>query len=81
MLNMEVDRGHFGCYVPPLNNQTWLQRCHFMEAAGARWWPVFGAAYIVQAVKRVKGMHLIGPAWKKKKVAVPSAVPVTNRHH
>ncbi|PRC91085.1 class I SAM-dependent methyltransferase [Solimicrobium silvestre] len=81
LLNMEVDRGHFGCYAPPLDNQKWLQRFHFMEPAGERWWPYLGAAYIVQAIKRVKGMHLIGPAWKNKRLLVPNAVPVTNRHH
>jgi len=81
LLNMEVDGGQFGCYVPPVNNQKWLQRFHFMEPAGQRWWPVLGAVYIVQAVKRVKGMHLIGPAWKKKKVRVANVVPVANRHH
>ena len=81
LLNMEVDKGDFGCYAPPINNEKWLQRFHFIESAGERWWPYFGAAYIVQAIKRVKGMHLIGPAWKNKKVLVPHAVPVTNRHH
>ena len=81
LLNMEVDHAHFGCYAPPLNNQKWLQRFHFMENAGQRWWPYLGAAYIVQAVKRVKGMHLIGPAWKTKKVGVATVVPATNRHH
>lgn len=81
LLNMEVDRSHFGCYAPPVNNQNMLQRFQFMESAGRRWWPFLGATYVVQAVKRVKGMHLIGPAWKKKKVRVTNAVPVTNRHH
>lgn len=81
LLNMEVDRGHFGCYVPPVNSQKWLHRFHFIETAGQRWWPVLGAAYIVQAVKRVKGIHLIGPAWKNKKLGMPNAVPVTHRHH
>jgi SAM-dependent methyltransferase len=81
LLNMEVDKGKFGCYAPPIDNQKWLQRFHFLETAGERWWPVLGAAYIVQAVKRVKGMHLIGPALKKKKVRVPGAVAVTHRHH
>lgn len=81
LLNMEVDRGHFGCYVPPINSQKWLQRFHFIETAGARWWPVLGAAYVVQAIKRVKGMHLIGPAWKNKKLRLPTAVPVSHRHH
>lgn len=81
LLNMKVGRAHFGCYAPPINNQAWLQRFHFMENAGQRWWPFFGAAYIVQAIKRVKGMRLIGPAWKNKRVRIPKAVPVTNRHH
>lgn len=81
LLNMEVGRGHFGCYVPPINNEKWLQRFHFLETAGARWWPVFGAAYIVHAIKRVQGMHLIGSALKKEKIRVPNAVPVTHRHH
>lgn len=81
LLNMEVSRGHFGCYALPLNNQAWLQRFPFMENAGQRWWPFFGAAYVVQAIKRVKGMHLIGPAWKNKRARVPKVVPVTNRHH
>jgi len=36
---------------------------------------------VVQAIKRVKGMHLIGPAWKKKKMRVTNVVPATNLHH
>lgn len=80
LLNMEVGRGHFGCYAPPFKTRTWLQRFHFMEEAGERWWPFFGAAYVVQAIKRVQGMHLIGPAWKNKRARVPKAVPATNRH-
>jgi hypothetical protein len=38
-----------------------------MEAAGDRWWPVCGAVYAVSAVRRVAGMRLIKPAWKKKR--------------
>jgi len=81
LLNMEVNRGHFGCYAPPCATDKWLQRFSFMEKAGDRWWPYFGAAYIVQAIKRVKGVRLIGPAWRKHKVKVPKAVPATNRIH
>ncbi len=80
LLNMEIDKGYFGCYAPPINNQTWLNRFHFMENAGERWWPVFGAAYILQAIKRVKGMHLIGPVWKNKRLSVTNVLPVANRH-
>ena len=38
-----------------------------MDAAGDRWWPVLGAVYLLQAVKRVRGMRLIGPAWKTRR--------------
>jgi hypothetical protein len=50
-----------------------------MDNAGPRWWPFFGGVYIVQAIKRVKGMHLIGPAWTKKTATTPAVVPATNR--
>ncbi len=29
-----------------------------MEAAGDRWWPIFGATYMIKAIKRVRGMRL-----------------------
>jgi len=81
LLNMEVNRGHFGCYAPPFTTEKWLNRFAFMEQAGDRWWPYLGAIYVVQAIKRVKGMHLIGPAWKKNDVPAARGVPATNRTH
>lgn len=79
LLNMEVNRGHFGCYAPPCNTDQWLQHFAFMEKAGDRWWPYFGAVYIVQAIKRVKGMHLIGPVWNKKTAQARNRVPAVNK--
>jgi SAM-dependent methyltransferase len=79
LLNMEVNRGHFGCYAPPCATDKWLNRFSFMEKAGDRWWPYLGAVYIVQAVKRVKGMRLIGPAWSKQTAKAPRGVPATNK--
>ncbi len=79
LLNMEVDRGHFGCYAPPCATEKWLQRYAFMEKAGHRWWPYLGAVYMMHAIKRVKGMRLVGPVWKRNPVTAPHAVPVTNR--
>jgi SAM-dependent methyltransferase len=64
LLSFEIELGHFGCYVPPLRTQKWLDRFAFTEAAGNRWWPVCGAVYVVSAVKRVAGMRLITPRWK-----------------
>jgi SAM-dependent methyltransferase len=79
LLNMEVGRGQFGCYAPPCATQKWLHRFGFMEPAGARWWPYFGAVYVVRAIKRVQGMRLIGPVWNKRPAASARAVPATNR--
>jgi SAM-dependent methyltransferase len=79
LLNMEINRGHFGCYAPPCATDKWLRRFSFLEKAGNRWWPYLGALYIVQAIKRVQGMRLIGPAWDKKRAVVPNAIPVTHR--
>ena len=48
-----------------------------MEAAGARGWPVFGAVYLVEAVKRVRGMRLVGLARRErvgKRAAAPAVV-------
>ncbi|HEX8957434.1 MAG TPA: methyltransferase domain-containing protein [Burkholderiaceae bacterium] len=79
LLGFEVNRGHFGCYAPPFTSEKWLNRFAFMEKAGDRWWPYFGAVYILQAVKRVRGMHLVGPALKRKTAKAAQGVPVANQ--
>ena len=79
LLNMEVKQADFGCYVPPYETDKWLQRFTFMEQIGERWWPHLGAVYMMQAIKRVKGMHLIGPVWKHKRLPNGHVVPVANK--
>jgi hypothetical protein len=37
-----------------------MARMDFMEPAGNRWWPIFGAVFLVSAVKRQQGIRLIG---------------------
>jgi SAM-dependent methyltransferase len=69
LLNFEVDRGNFGCYAPPCVQAHWLRRWHFMEAAGDRWWSFAGAVYLLRAIKRVRGMRLLMPAWNAAKSA------------
>ncbi len=81
LLSLEVDSTHFGCYAPPVNGQKWLSQFSLLEPVGRRWWTYFGAVYVIQAVKRVKGMHLIGPAIKRNPLRVHGGVPVANRHH
>ena len=68
LLSFEMELGRFGCYRFPSQKPSAYERYGFMEKAGDRWWPFCGAVYMVTAVKRVRGMHLIGPAWKKKTI-------------
>ena len=81
LLSFETNRGRFGCYAPWAGSDRWLSRWSFLEKAGDRWWPVFGSVYLLSAVKRVRGMRVIGPAWKRKeerRVALaPAATPRT----
>ena len=79
LLSFEVERGNFGCYVPPCQSQRWLKRLHFMEAAGDRWWGFAGGVYLLRAVKRVHGMRLIMPTWNQKKVSQKALTTVTQK--
>lgn len=85
LLGFDLERGRFGCYRPPLATDKWLSRYAFMEAAGDRWWPIFGAVYMVTAIKRVRGMRLVGPIKMKKPVLAPgltpAATPTTHQEH
>jgi SAM-dependent methyltransferase len=64
LLNMDIERGHFGCYAPPLARLNNPARFSWLEKAGHRWWPIAGGVYVIRAVKRVPGMRLMRPAWK-----------------
>ncbi|MFA9275596.1 MAG: class I SAM-dependent methyltransferase [Candidatus Aquirickettsiella gammari] len=79
LLSMEVSQTHFGCYAIPVDNAQWLENSSMMDKLGQRWWPRLGAVYMIEAVKRVRGMHLIGPALKQKRVRQANAVPVANK--
>lgn len=79
LLNFEVESAHFGCYRPALASQPWLDRFDWMDKAGKRWWPIFGAVYFLVAVKRVRGMRLLEPGWKARKAPAPAAVAVANK--
>ncbi len=82
VLGFELNGGKFGCYAPPFAQRKWLERFAFMEKAGARWWPVCGGLYVVRAVKRVHGMRVVTPAWRKERARRRSlaAIPQRNGH-
>ena len=76
LLSFEVEHERRGCYVPAVNSERWLQRCAWMDRMGPRWWRIFGAVHMLVAVKRVRGMRLLGPAWKPRQstAGVPASV-------
>ena len=82
LLSFEVEAGRFGCYIPPVRTARWVSRFGWMERAGEHWWPVFGALYYIVAVKRVRGMRLVGLIRKEARLkakTAPAPVAVSQR--
>lgn len=82
LLSFEVETVSFGCYRPAVRQTRWLDSFEWVDALGPRWWPILGAAYMVVAVKRVHGMRLLSPSWRKARpgaAAAPIRVARTHR--
>ncbi len=69
LLNFSLDRGHFGCYKLPLHGESSMSRMQFLEPMGNRWWPIFGAVFLVSAIKRQQGIRLVG---KLQPIRIPA---------
>jgi SAM-dependent methyltransferase len=78
LLSFEVEQARFGCYRPALHSEGWLTRFDWMDRAGERWWPILGAVYFVVAIKRVRGMTLLSPAWRTARSRSNAPVSVAN---
>lgn len=79
LLSLEIESERYGCYRPAVRSEKWLSRMAWMDKVGARWWPIFGAVYFIVAVKRVRGMRLLGPAWRPRPAAAAAPVSVARR--
>jgi SAM-dependent methyltransferase len=83
LLGFEVESARFGAYRPAVRTEAWLERCRWFDTAGERWWPIFGAVYFLVAVKRVRGMRLLGADWRRaaqtRQATAP--VPIAGRIH
>lgn len=79
LLGFEVVGGRMCAYAPPLQNEKWLRKFEFMEAAGDRWWALAGGVYFIQAKKRVHGMRLILPGWNEAKAARKGFAPAAQK--
>jgi SAM-dependent methyltransferase len=79
LLSFEAEVGRFGGWRPPTNSEHWLERWAWADRHGERWWPVLGAAYFVVAVKRVRGMRLVGLARRQRNAVPATATTVVSQ--
>ena len=79
LLSFEPEFQTQGCWRPAVRSETWLQRWAWIDRIGPHGWPLPGAVYFLVAVKRVRGMHLLGPAWKPRRAGL-KPVAVAQKH-
>ena len=79
LLGFDVSAGRLIGYAPPFDTERVRRRFAFMEPAGDRWWAVGGAVYMLQAIKRVRGMRLITPAWMEKDAREKALIAAAKR--
>ena len=78
LLNLRLDRGHFGVYAPACHSETAFDRWRWLDKAGDRWAPHCANLIALSAVKEIPGVRLIGrKTFKKtpKLVGTPSPAP------
>jgi SAM-dependent methyltransferase len=79
LLGFEVESSNFGLWHPAVRSESWLSRTEWMNKLGSRYWPILGAAYCVVAVKRVQGMRMISPSWRRVPQRAGAPVSVAPR--
>jgi SAM-dependent methyltransferase len=73
LLDFETTHGTMLYYRPPLRNEGFMQRLHFLDKMGDRWWPMMAGAYLVVAKKRVVGVTPLPLSWKTKRAVASRA--------
>lgn len=79
LLGLEAVRDDFLCYRLPVQRGHWLERSRILDLAGDRWWPGGGGVYCLDAVKRVRGMCIIEPQWRRVTASGVTPAGVTER--
>lgn len=81
LLSFEIQGGRFGLWRPALSTQRGMDRLAWMDRVGSHWWPVLGGAYAIEAVKRVRGMRLVGLARRPVRRGAAAPAVVAQRDH
>ncbi|WP_410497499.1 class I SAM-dependent methyltransferase [Chitinibacter sp. S2-10] len=79
LLDLQLIRGEFLCYRPPLQRKGWLDKSRFLDQAGDKFWPAGGGVYCLDVVKRVRGMNIIEPDWSTVIVPQRSAAAAVEK--
>jgi len=79
LLSFEVEGARFGAWRPAVKSEAWLQRWAWIDNVADRWWPVLGAVYFLVAVKRVRGMRLVGLLKNERRKPRAAPAVVANR--
>lgn len=79
LLGFELNPTRYGCYRPAFARDDWFERSAFLDRAGDRWWPICGATYFAEAIKRVRGVRLVGVTARKGARAAAEPIPLASR--
>lgn len=71
LLGYDVVLTQYYLHRPPLRRPRLLRRLRFLEALGARFWPVLGQAYILVAKKRTAAMTPLRQRWRPRRRLAP----------
>lgn len=82
LLGFELIRVRTAFFRPPLKKHGVLNRLEFLEALGARFWPLLGGVYVVLARKRVATITPVKPRWQPRRGLVTTGLiePTTRTH-
>ncbi|MSQ81087.1 MAG: class I SAM-dependent methyltransferase [Candidatus Methylopumilus sp.] len=75
IIGFEMIEGKMGCYMPPIQQASWIHKIKTIEKLGDRWWPMLGGFYFIVIQKKVHGMTPIRPSWNKKLLKTPVYTP------
>lgn len=67
LLGFDITHAEHFFFRPPLARVGIMRHLRFLERLGKRWWPIFGAGYIVVAKKRVVTLTPIRPRWQARR--------------
>jgi SAM-dependent methyltransferase len=78
VLGFEVISGSSVCFAPPVKSSNVRARLGFLDKAGARWWPMWAAVFILVVRKREIGLTPLVVGWTRRQRISPGlAEPVT----